>query len=724
MANQYTKLFINNKEVDLFTNEQGTPELPLSVNRLVNDLQGNVRGDYSRVSITVPASKTNISILGKSNGFKDFRIEVDGQPAPFKGTAQIRKIQTKSYSYGDIQYKYELNLIARNGSWQILLGNTYLSELTNELVEWNGANVAAGFLSEPDVRNWAFTFIKWKEWANSAGSGSDFRYQPSVTESTPLLYIRPLIIEAFKSIGYTVISEYLDTDEGSKLVIDVPLPDKLPKEYNDQYLNTAVSLSAPYTFTGAEIRVPCDTIDTAAPANPTAYNTGTFQYTAPLAGYYEVSIEVLFSNTPPPPGPYSFLVVLQVNGTFTTPSVGFAFDNLTLPNPYPAGVKARASGVVLVNAGDTISYYVNASPGLIVDEAKINFTGEATREFLMPIDFKYLLGKLKVIELIQGLKAIKNLGFETNEAARTVTIEPKDGYISTDRAAGTSEEKEGLYKTSTKDYTQLVDHEQPSNIEYPEFETVNVFKYKSDSEETIEWVESTNDLGIYEARFDLGNGSIQSNTKTIEVPFFAKTIHVLDFQTKYPNTVVEPQFPLIYPQNYVLDPTATETDYNRTVRILYHAGQRFGALEGVDGYIELFEAQGLETRVPATFMVNYNDTSGLDPNLGFNSPVVNGVKLVGQLERSYLRELARKKQAEVKNCYIKFNSVDNQNFSFRIKAFINNQRYVIQELKGYNPLKDNPTQFYFFLDVYPTQADIDNIQNNGLSPVVSLLTTT
>ena len=724
MANSYTKLFIDNVSLDLSTSEQGTPDLPLNINRLVNDLTGSVRGDYSRVSITIPASKTNISVLGKSKAFKPFRIEVDGQP-DFNGTAQVRRIKTKSLSYNDVQYKYELNLISSNSSWQVLLGDTYLSELTSEVVVWNGANVAGGFLSEPDTRNWGFALIKWQEWANSKGTGADFHYMPSVTETTPLLYIRPLIQAAFNSIGYTLNSEYLDTDEGSKLVIDTPIFDKMPNSFNDEYLNTEVSLSAPITFTGLETKLPCDVIDIAAPQNPNAYdNIIDFDFTAPLTGYYEVPVEVLFSTTAPPAGIYNFIVLLQVNGVaFLNPSIGLGYTNLGSGGvPYPSGVRARGTGVCFAQKGDTISYFMNSSAGLIIDEAKVSFTGEAVREFGMPIDFKYLLGKLKALDLIMGLKVLKNLSFETDEDSRVVTMEPKDGHINTARIGNVSELKEGFYKEEQKDYTQLVDYSKPSNIDYPEFETVNVFKFKSDTDDTIDWVEGENELGIYEARFNLGDGSVKASTKTIEVPFFAKTIHATDFQTKYPGTDVNPQFPLIYPQNYVLDPTATDGDFNKTTRILYHAGQRFGDLEGVDGYIEMNEIQGEATRVPATFMVNYNDTTGLDPNLGFNSLVINGVKSIGQLEKCYLRELVRKKEGEVYNAYIKFDSIDNRNFSFRIKAYKDGQKYVVQELKGYNPLVDSPTQFYFFLDVYPTQEDVQNIQNSALPSIVSLLT--
>ena len=58
----------------------------------------------------------------------------------------------------------------------------------------------------------------WKEWNNFVGGT---HYAPSLFESTPGLYLRPLIIEAFNSIGYTVISDFFDTDLFSKLVIGI-----------------------------------------------------------------------------------------------------------------------------------------------------------------------------------------------------------------------------------------------------------------------------------------------------------------------------------------------------------------------------------------------------------------------------------------------------------------------------------------------------------------------
>ena len=92
--NNYTKLFIDNSQIDLFKSE----DLPLNVTKRVNNIEGEIQGDYSRASVSVPATKNNINILGNTKNFKPFRIETDGAPA-FFGTAQIKKVKTFSQGY-------------------------------------------------------------------------------------------------------------------------------------------------------------------------------------------------------------------------------------------------------------------------------------------------------------------------------------------------------------------------------------------------------------------------------------------------------------------------------------------------------------------------------------------------------------------------------------------------------------------------------------------------
>jgi hypothetical protein len=316
-----------------------------------------------------------------------------------------------------------------------------------------------------------------------------------------------------------------------------------------------------------------------------------------------------------------------------------------------------------------------------------------------------------------------NLTFETNDDSRIVVIEPKDSWILTDRVGATSTRIEGFYKnTGEKDYSKLIDYQKQGFFEFPRVEGIFRYIFDQDDEETIAWVEQDNQFKIYESRFPMSNGSDEKKVKTKTVPFFAKTIHVADHLARYPFTNTSPQFPLIYPQNYILDPTATDKDTDVTPRILYFAGQRTG-FENEDGVIEIFENPGVPTLNPVAFMVNYLDDTGLDPNLGFDNQVLNGTNSVGLMQRFYLQNLARDDKGEIWKNYVKFNSIDNLNFSFRIKAFIDGQKFVVQELQGFNPLIDAPTNFRFYLDVYPDADDVANIINSPLVGVVTLLGT-
>jgi len=719
MANQYTKLIIDNQEIDLFKAEA----LPLNIKKRVNSLSGEVQGDYSRASVTVPATKNNILILGKTRAFFSFRIEVDGSPS-FSGTAQTKKIKTYSQGYAALEENYEINLLSSNASWFVLLGETKLSDLTSLVITFDQPTIITGLVASPLVIDYAFAPIKWKEWDNHTGGGPNIKYQPSYFEMTPCLYYKPFIIAAFNSIGYTVQSDFLDTDYGSKLVIDVPIPEKLSAAYNDEYLNTQVSMAAPTLLVSllpTQVLV-YDTIDIAAPSNPTAYAVGTGLYTCPLDGYYEVEIEFTFAQPPPPPLTVTvFIAQIQRNGLFLSPNVGVAFSG-SATQPYPTQ-PIRVSTILQLSAGETINavYGYNGAVNITMNTATMKITGEAVFQHGMELDFQYMLGNSLFNDSLKGFTCLHNLGFETDESARIVTIEPKDGYLNTDRVAVLSERKEGFYKdTTTKDYTHLIDYDKKGELKIQNVAGIFVYKWKSDADRTEEFIQGDDEIAIYEAQFPMSNGADTSKVETKEVPFFAKTIHTLDLLARYPDTNVTPQFPLIYPQNYILNPTATVADTEKTIRLLYFAGQRTG-YEEKDGQMEFFEDPGVPHLVPMCFMVNYNDDTGLDPNMGFDNQIINGTKSTGLLQRFYLQNLARDNEGCLRKNYVKFNSIDDLNFSFRVKGIIDSQRYVVQELEGFNPLIDAPTQFKFYLDVFPDADDVANIIDSPVQGLALLL---
>jgi hypothetical protein len=370
---------------------------------------------------------------------------------------------------------------------------------------------------------------------------------------------------------------------------------------------------------------------------------------------------------------------------------------------------------------------------ITIDSGYFKVTGEATKEWGMPIDFKFLLKDWRFLDMLIGFKTIFNLAFETDENTKTVRIEPLDRhrnkckYIDNANPTSVDETIEGFYKDSdTKDYSQLIDYDKEGKFDLEPTEGVHRFNWKDAGDATEEWVQGVNKLKIYDANYIMGNGADLAENNDWEVPFFVKTIHVSDVLAAYPNSRMIPQFPLIYPRNYVLDPTAVEADvdYDIEPRILFHMGRRVNlSTDEGDGAFELYDDATLIgfSRVPATFMVNYNDTTGLDPSLSFANETINGVTVTGLLQNYHLQNTLRKEVGEIRENYVRFNSIDNNNFTFRIKAYIDSQKFVVQEIEGFNPLTDAPTNFKFYLDVHPTAADVANIQNTPLTGVVSLL---
>lgn len=705
----YNKILIDNIPVDLPDNIG-----PLFLtDRLIEDIDSTTRGDFSTTNLVIPKTKHNQSIV-KGFGVLMDVVSISNGIEVFKGTAMRVKVNHNQNPYArERADSYELQITSNNSSWIQLLANTTLSELTEENVVFNETNVLLGFDSQPDLRNWAFAFIKWKQWEQGGGGAPNFRYMPSISEATPLLYIAPLIKEAFRLKGYTLVSEWLEHDEVKKYSMPVPIPERLPDAYSEAYLNTKATagiINFPNgTSTG---NLQCDTIEQTPINNPNAYDPIGFEYTVPLDGYYEVKISVTFSQFPPTPNRHFFVCEARLNGSTIPPrtQILYGVNTPLVPDiPYPAGQTINISSIVFAEQGDILTAEYLTQGGVILTAAAVEFNGQAVKKLGIDVDFKYLLDQDSFLEFLKGIKVIGKLSFLTNENTKTVFMDPSDGYI----LGGVH--FDGFYKGPTRDLTEQIDLSKRSYEKATLSAANRFYKWGFDQDPTAEYLEEGATQGLYGSSFVSSVDSGKEDSTETEVPFFAGTLHVLDIEARHPQSAKVPQFPLIYSQNYILNPTSTEANYNVKRRLLYHAGT---LPDGANGYIEI---DGIgKYSAPSTFMVNFNaDDPSTSPNLGFSDFTTLAGTSIGGLRRYYLQSLARTEIAKTRDSFVLLSRVDKLNFDFREKVLIDRKTYIPHKIKSEDPSSNEAINIVFLEDKNPTQETLLQKQDNLLNPVIS-----
>lgn len=669
---------------------------------------GSVSGAYAKRSVTLPATAVNDGIFSdwgaitnetaEAQEFKPFYYE-EGGITILSGLAQLQSspFQSDRYRYRAKQHK--VDLYGSNADWGLLLKNTYLRDLSYTDIPYNTASVLTGWLADYDNGDeYGFTLIKWKEWNNPG--------QVDIDEFTPFLFIRTLLDKIFDSIGYTIQSDFFDTDMFKKLIFVIPPLQRYPEEFSLDYINIKAENDVPVVgpVTSNPYILPTQTQTPAIGANP--YDTGTGIYTVPFTGYYEISVRYSLSNII---GNASFSIAVLING------ISF----IALPNPIIFGniitSDSSYSGttqVLYLNAGDQITLAVFEGTTVSYNSyIEFSVIGEADATFGNLLAWRYMVKDWKAIDFIMGLQHMFNLRFEPDIQEKIIRIEPADAYLYRERATLTTATETlntGFYNNTLIDSTPKIDlnkdAELYNRVDFPE---VEILDYITEGE-TEEATETGEPLGIFAAKYTLPLNRYNPTTQERENPFFAKTIHTIDNEIAAPGYPFPVQVALIYPQNYQLDPTATEANYDISPRILYFAGVRLaGFFDGWDGKINCTFAPTFPLAWPKSFMINY--VSPLDVSLSFASETINGVQVPGLLESYHLQEYTRRRVGKRLECRFFWSLLDMLNLSFRRKVLIDGGQYILEKIDGFQPLNESSTKTFFQLDQYPEQEDVDAI---------------
>lgn len=707
MAGGQVSVRINGEELDIFDSR----EFPLSLDYQIEDIVDftSVKGSGSSKSFKVPSTVKNDKIFNLfgsysviSNSIKiftDVEIFYDGIPIS-TGSAILKSSVTIGDRTRRKASEYELLFLLDNTDWFYKMRGRTLNQLSFTDHDYTVPNLDFPFWDgDLSFSNYGYTLIKWKNFVNESLGYITY------TDLTPFLYLADIIEKSFASIGYTVDSSFLSSSFARRLIMPIPL-----RQYGEDYKRLTTDMrgttTAPFTVIGAlnnQILRIAD--DSTAPNFDIGgnFNTLNFRYFAPLDGSYRFRAECLISNITVGSPPDFWQMAFTVNGG-PGPQDQYELANNEILS-LDAVITLSAGDYVEVRIVSTAQQYDISNGLLEVNAVYLPYTlnqSEIVWEYLNP---KYLL-----TDIISGVAQLFNLYIFADSSSKVVRIETRKNFFD-----------------QKKDYTDSLDISKDGSKVFKNISLRTIYEYIQDSnDDTVSELNDNRELGILSGEY-LSNNPLATGVTNIENSFFASTA-----QLKAPeiaglnNTDTAPQIPVIYPVNYLEDQSETETDFDFEPRILYHKGRTtFNALteepspEGTISF--LIKAVGSRFGYPKSFVVNYDDQTGTDPNLSFSRETLyTGVTVPGLLEVYFLDHLASLNNGIQVTDYIRYKITDILSLNFREKYFISGVDYILQKIDKYTPVTGRSTKVILLEDICASQSDLDSLIENEVQDIIRL----
>lgn len=702
------KIYIDGSLIDL-----PTTDLNLNLTYSLKDRDGFAvnTGSRSEYSFEIPSTHNNDVIFSRfydvaedtvqKQKFLPALIEVNGLPF-FSGLAQLTSVTIDPDLYYWKGSNYKVSFYGNNVDWVTLLKDKYLYQYDYGTHTHDYATISTA-VNYDYINNYTFKYIliKWKDWLVPG--------QVDYLEYTPALFIKSILDRIFANIGYTYQSNFFSLPSFEKLVMPIPLGDKINDEqYGKDYLNIE-GIGGGINYSSGGITVLTQTVSPNIGPNP--YNTITNEYTVPQTGYYLFEFSANITNITIA---YGMTMTIYVNSNPT----GYVIGNFNLvgPQPYTTDTTLKGEIILNLNAGDIIWLLDGAGGGGGGGTADVSIlyriTGEAQVLNGTLIDFKYFINKeWNSLDFIKGLAHAFNLTFQTDVDNKTIYIEPADAYLNQDKNPIVSQVESGFYDGTPEDLTQDVDLSKGGEV-YNRSDINQQVKLTwqyDGADPTLEAISGVEDIALHQCRFQFATNRFQKDEDVIENPFFSTTLSLYDSTIQGVNTTKTPLIPIIWNENYLENTISPEANYEIMPRILFsdYAYPQFnGTINVYDG------ALVTEVPCPNAYMVDYNNTNGDFISLSFGSETVNGFYVRGLLERFYLGDFIRKQSGKEVECYIFWDALMVRQLDFRNPIKIHGDNYILQEINSFSVTSNESTKTYLVYDDVGTGAEDTQIQNS------------
>ncbi len=655
--------------------------------------------------------------------------------------------------------KYKGRAHGLNGEWAIDLKEKTIYDFINPRPHTFDVNTIIGSWSF-DGRNEAADFVyapaRYRKPFGEypAATEDDPNPQPLddnvlINDMKPAISIYWLLWRGFKSVGYRIVSEFMDTDYYRRSL--------LPWTWGGfDFLDD--SRWAPLKFLAGQVDIQCDPnqkgvctsgdytgypdLQVKVDANtvPGSYdNSGLFQYTngastLPFMMMWsygtidlgkviaKLSVTLSYFMNVGNNSDIDIKVQWIKNGVMVTEEVVDSVNAPTVGNRSKTDFGKELFFETYVVPGDYIGLRVRlhqfesttgaADSVIRVEAFQLNYIklGDGST-----IDLKNNYPKFKNykwLDLLRGEIDLFDLSIQTDPIRKEVYIEPTHSYD----INGTPHP--GYYNRKQIDWSQKVDNSPEVENElilFSEYQRELVFKFQDDTNDGgLKKVQDRNQTTIGMAKYVLPE-RYKSEKKDHENRFYSPVMHYEHKKFQYV-TGVAPQLIAIIPENISNTSSSESENIYNPKRVWYK-----GNVTGYGGW--QFNGVTYNT-LPYMFAVNYKPGGENDPVLSYSDQLIGGVIAKGLLKKFFLQRMAilrnGRRYAPIN---IMLNNYDVANFLHRESIIIDNMEYLLTSIQDYNPLAPDQSTVCNMWEYWPVATkDADNsypsiqsVQNAGIT---------
>lgn len=312
--------------------------------------------------------------------------------------------------------------------------------------------------------------------------------------------------------------------------------------------------------------------------------------------------------------------------------------------------------------------------------------------------------KYKFLDFLQGVCDLYNISPGTDPINKVVYLEPEHPYSTTNSLSATTP---GYLTGNISNWNRKQDLSKMSELSlFSDGDREQLFIFKQDSNDGI--------LKVVQDRFSNVMGQakyalpdrFKAGFQERPNRFFSPVMHVELTQWKNLGTGDDesPQIVCLVPEN-ISNTSRNEAQNTFEPKVCYYKGI-------VDHVGWIFDDDEMDN-YPFMFAVNYQEGGENDPILSYcderigpdNDPVLGK----GLLRRFFLQRMAIQRNGQYYNTSFNLKNIDVTNYLHREHIICRGQKWELVEIKNYAPLQEQSTECFLRKWSPVTEADSDNV---------------